>query len=130
MDISTYSRKDIGNLGEKVACEYLRRSGFTITGRNIASKMGELDIVAQKELSLHIVEVKTVTCIEFPSKGSANAYNPADNLHANKIRKVVRTAEWFVARSRWEGEWQVDGALVWLRLRDGMTRIQYYSQIV
>ncbi|MDB5245287.1 MAG: hypothetical protein JWN90_392 [Parcubacteria group bacterium] len=131
MDLSKSSRKDIGNLGERVAAEYLRRLGFTIVGRNVARKTGELDIIALSQNSLHIVEVKTVVCVEFSTiETQDTGYDPAWNLHAYKIRKVRRTAEWYVADKKWEGEWQIDGALVWVRQRDGMARVRYYPQIL
>jgi putative endonuclease len=131
MDLTKSSRKDIGNLGERVTAEYLRRLGFTIIGQNIAWKTGELDIVAMRQCVVHVVEVKTVVCMEFPSaEVQDTGYNPAWNLHANKIRKVRRTAQWFVADRNWEGEWQIDGALVWVRRRDGVARIRYYPQIL
>jgi len=46
------------------------------------------------------------------------------------VRKVARTAEWYVMEKDWEGDWQVDGCLVWLRRRDGMARVRYLPQIV
>ena len=52
------------------------------------------------------------------------------NLHAYKIRNVVKTAEWYVAEHDWEGEWQVDAALVWLREGDGAAKVTYLPQIV
>ena len=131
MDLSKSSRKDIGNLGERIAAEYLRRLKFSIVGRNVSWKTGELDIIALSENILHIVEVKTVVCVEFPTTDSQDTgYDPAWNLHSYKIRKLVRTAEWYVADKNWEDEWQIDGALVWLRQRDGMARIRYYPQIL
>lgn len=130
VELYTYSRKDIGNLGERVVCEYLRRLGFSITHCNVATKTGELDVVAKKDDCLHIVEVKAGKCHEFPSPASFEVFNPAQNLHRHKIQKVVRTSEWFMANIAWEGEWQVDGAVVWLRERDGRAKIQYYPQIV
>lgn len=123
------SRKDIGNYGESVAAEYLRRRGFHILGRNIAFKTGELDIVAQKGRVVHVVEVKTLLCQQFPSPGSLDRYDPADNLSIYKLRKVMRTAEWYLAQKGWEGEWQIDGALVWLRARDGVARVRYLPQV-
>lgn len=131
MEPKKYTRKDIGNLGERVAAEYLRKLGFIIMDRNVARKTGELDVIAQKEGILHIVEVKAVLCPEFPSGGSLEGgYDPAWNLHAHKIRKVARTAEWYVLEKGWKGEWQVDGALVWIRKRDFLARIRYYPQIL
>jgi putative endonuclease len=131
VDISHLSTKDIGNLGERVAAEYLRRKGFTIVDRNVARKTGEIDVIAKKEGVLHFVEVKSVACSEFPEEAKESAsYDPADNLHPHKIQKVARTAEWYVAEKEWEGDWQVDGALVWLRSRDGVARVEYLPQIV
>jgi len=132
VDISSYTRKEVGTLGENVACEYLRRHEFSIRDRNYVKKTGELDVIAEKENTLHFVEVKTVLAEEFPlaeNKGE-DVYDPSLNLHEAKVRKVARTGEWYVLEKKWEGEWQVDGILVWLRRRDGMARVNYLPQIV
>ena len=131
MDISSRTRKEIGALGEKVAAEYFKRHGFSIRDRNIARKTGELDIIVEKGDILHFVEVKTILTNEFSDeKDVRDNYDPALNLHEAKIRKVARTAEWYVVEKQWEGEWQVDGCLVWLRRRDGIARVRYLPQIV
>ncbi|MFI5260223.1 MAG: YraN family protein [Candidatus Paceibacteria bacterium] len=130
MNLSSKTPKEVGSIGEKVACEYLKRHSFTIRDRNIARKTGELDIIAEKEDTLHFVEVKTNLVDEFPSGGNDDEYDPSTNLHEAKIRKVARTGEWYVLEKGWEGEWQVDGCLVWLRRRDGMARVRYLPQIV
>lgn len=131
MSLTNKTRKEVGAIGENVAAEYLRRRGFSILARNVARKTGELDIVAEKDGALHFVEVKTVLTNEFPSEGgSKDEYDPSLNLHEAKVRKVARTGEWYVLENEWEGEWQVDGCLVWLRRRDGMARVSYLPQIV
>jgi len=132
MELFGKDRKEIGDLGEKTAAEYLRRRGFQIRGRNIGRKTGELDIVAECDGVLHMVEVKTILCREFPNEEdeSGDEYNPAMNLHEAKVKRVARTAEWYVAETDWEGEWQVDGALVWFREQDGMARVHYLPQII
>ena len=131
MDISTKSRKDIGNLGENIAAEYLKRHGFSILDRNIARKTGELDIIAEKEDTLYFVEVKTMVVDTFHEEGHrGDEYDPSLNLHGMKIRKVARTGEWYVLEKGWEGEWQIDGCLVWLRRSDGMAKVRYLPQIV
>ncbi len=131
MDLSVKSRKEVGALGECVAAEYLRRHGFKIVDRNVARKTGELDLVARKADTLHVVEVKTVLADEFPDeKYARDEYDPSLNLHEAKVRKVVRTGEWYVLQKEWEGEWQVDGCLVWLRRRDGKALVRYLPHIV
>ena len=132
MDVSSLTRKEVGALGEKVAAEYLRRHEFTIRDRNVARKTGELDIIAEKEDTLHFVEVKTILTDKFPrEEDTGDSYDdPSLNLHEQKIRKVARTGEWYVLEKNWEGDWQVDGCLVWLRRRDGMAKVTYLPQIV
>ncbi len=131
MDITDYTRKDIGNLGEKVAIEYLRKYGFTLIDRNVARKTGEIDIIVQKDDTLHFVEVKTLVCNEFPgARLSKDDYDPSANLHSLKIAKVARTSEWYMANNDWKGECQVDGILVWIRRGDGMAYVRYLPQIL
>lgn len=131
MDISSKTRKEIGDLGERVAAEYLKRHDFSIIDRNVARKTGELDIVARHEDTLHFVEVKTIIVDEFPDENRVDdSYDPSMNLHEMKIRKVARTGEWYVMEKEWEGEWQVDGCLVWLRRKDGRARVRYLPQLV
>lgn len=131
MLFSSESKQEIGAYGEKVAEAYLLRHDFKIIGRNVVRKTGELDRVALKGKTLHVVEVKSVVCEEFPNERFAvDTYDPSFNLHPYKLQKVVRTGEWFIAERGFEGEWQVDGILVWIRRRDGCARVRYLPQIV
>ena len=131
VELSSRTRKEVGALGEKVAAEYFKRHGFSIRDRNVSRKTGELDLIAEKDDTLHFVEVKTMLTDEFPEEESTgDDYDPSFNLHEAKIRKVARTGEWYAVEKEWEGEWQVDGCLVWLRRRDGMARGRYLPQIV
>jgi Holliday junction resolvase-like predicted endonuclease len=50
MNISTKTTKEIGLLGENAACAYLKKEGFTLRERNVVSKTGEIDVIAQKEI--------------------------------------------------------------------------------
>ncbi len=128
---SSKTRKEVGNLGEQVAAEYLKRHGFSIRDRNVARKTGEIDLIAEKEDTLYFVEVKTILVDELPQEGGrSDDYDPSVNLHEAKIRKVARTGEWYVLEKRWEGDWQVDGALVWMRRQDGRCLVSYLPQIV
>jgi putative endonuclease len=130
MDISTKSRKEVGAIGEAVAAEYLGRHGIKVVERNLVRKMGEIDLVGKGADTLHFVEVKTILCDTFPTEQTTDEYDPSLNLHEAKIRKVARMGEWYVAEKDWDGEWQVDGVLVWLRRSDGMAKVRYLPQIV
>ena len=99
--------------------------------RNVARKTGELDIVARKGNTLHFVEVKTLVVDRLPKPETFDdVYDPSANLHETKIRKVARTGEWYVLEKSWPGDWEVDGALVWMQRSDGRCLVRYLPQIV
>ncbi len=50
--------KEIGDVGEDVAVEYLKRMGHKIIERNWKTKFCEIDIVSTKDNTLYFVEVK------------------------------------------------------------------------
>ena len=129
MDLSDKDRKYIGALGERIAADYAKRHGMRVVDKNVARKTGELDLVAKEGETLHFIEVKTICTDTFP-KTDGDEYDPSVNLHEAKIRKVARTAEWYIAEHEWEGDWQVDGCLVWLRRADGAACVRYLPQIV
>lgn len=131
MDNTPLSSKDKGRLGEDIAAKFLEQREFAIIDRNFSRKTGELDIIARKGNVLHIIEVKTALCNEFPQLNDGQyAFDPAQNLHAHKIRKVSRTAEWYAASKGWDGEIQIDGVIVWLRARDRLAKVRYVPQII
>ena len=51
-------KKLLGAFGEDAACEYLRRRGYRLLGRNYACRQGEVDIIARKGRYIVFVEVK------------------------------------------------------------------------
>ena len=52
-------RSELGRLGERLAAGHLRRTGYTIVAQNVAVRpWGEIDIVAQRESVLALVEVR------------------------------------------------------------------------
>lgn len=53
------TKKEIGAQGETIAAQYLENKGFRIVERNWRTGHLEIDILAQKEDLLVVVEVKT-----------------------------------------------------------------------
>ena len=99
--------------------------------RNYLRKTGEIDIIARKGDVLHFIEVKTLSCKSFPREGyEEDRFDPSANIHEAKLRRIARTAEWHVAERDWEGGWQVDAALVWIRDADGKLLVRYLPQIL
>jgi len=50
---------EIGKKGEALAAGLLRKKGYRIIGRNVRSRLGEMDIIAQQQGVICFVEVKT-----------------------------------------------------------------------
>ena len=129
--MNVYDRKDTrrtGIIGEEIAALYLRRHGFVICARNVFRKTGEIDIVARRNATMHIVEVKSAVVAEFSRRG-AGSYDPAMHIHEVKLKRLIRTGEWYMANIGWKGGWQIDAVLVRIRDRDGLAEIRYIPHI-
>ena len=55
------NRKIIGGSGEDIAAEYLEEKGYKIINRNLKVRYGEIDILAEDNDMIVLVEVKTKT---------------------------------------------------------------------
>jgi len=81
------SKTKVGKLGEDIACEYLKKKGFTLIDRNYRRPWGEIDIIAKDSTeALVFVEVKIIRLFD------DSQINPEDNLTHSKLEKLQRTA--------------------------------------
>jgi len=79
---------DLGKLGEELAVAYLQQNGYAILETNFTFQKAEIDIIAQKENVLAIVEVKTRSSIEFGL--------PQDFVKPKKIQLLVKAVNEYV----------------------------------
>ena len=54
-------RRDIGDLGEKLAKDFLKKRGYQVLETNYRCPHGEIDIVAKQKKSVVFIEVRTKT---------------------------------------------------------------------
>ena len=54
-------RLSLGDRGEMAACEFLRKKGYEILGKNYKCKLGEIDIIARHKDFLVFIEVRSKT---------------------------------------------------------------------
>ncbi len=83
--------REKGNIGEEIACIYLKKHGFHIQERNHLRKWGEIDIVAIKDGILNFIEVKSIM-----DKGNGAGYRPEENVHELKLRKLRRVIQTYL----------------------------------
>ena len=102
-------RKGIGDIGEKMACEYLRGKGYEILGRQVRTPHGELDIVSRKEGVYHFIEVKTRRNVAFQS--------PLESLTLSKHRRWYTAVMEYVSMNGLD-ERLIQGDFIAIELRD------------
>lgn len=124
----------VGKVGEEVAAKFLVQNGFEIKERNYSKKWGELDIVAIKDDKLHFVEVKTVSwdSVREGSGGRISAYRPEDNVHPQKLKRLARVTESYLASKRRAGGllWQFDVAAVFLDMNERQARVKMLWDLI
>ena len=111
----SFLRKKIGNIGEKVATDYLKKKGYKILDTNFqnnsGSRLGELDIVAldKDKEELVFVEVKTRNLKKFGET------LPEENITYSKIRKLSKIAQYYIRQKKMENmNFRFDAISVWL----------------
>lgn len=82
---------ELGKLGEELAAEYLLKNGYVILETNWVFQKAEIDILAQKENTLAVVEVKTRSSIEFGL--------PQDFVKSKKIQLLVKAVNAYVTEN-------------------------------
>ena len=78
----------LGKQGEKLAVEFLQNNGYKILETNWTFQKAEVDIIAQKEDVLAIVEVKTRSSVDFGL--------PQDFVKPKKIQLLVKAVNEYV----------------------------------
>ena len=73
----------IGETGEHVACDYLKKKGYAVLCLNFRSKTGEIDIIARDKETIVFVEVK--------SRTSKDPINPVFAIDKRKRTRIEKT---------------------------------------
>lgn len=140
-------KRKIGDIGENIACRFLEKRGFKIIDRNYLKKWGEIDIVARKKQSwknrilnrptndkIYFVEVKTVSCENIRGGITAKMrdYQVDNNVHPWKLQRLARVFQTYLLDKRIsdETEWQFDIIIVFLDIKDKISRIKYLKDII
>jgi putative endonuclease len=89
---SGWTTRELGRRGETRAAWYYRLRGYSILGRNIRDRDGEIDLVARRGRVVVFVEVKT--------RRSTAAGEPWEAVDERKREQMVRTAERYLSRMR------------------------------
>lgn len=79
---------ELGKKGEDLAVEHLEQNGYAILERNWTFEKAEIDIIAEKESILAVIEVKT--------RSSLNFGLPQDFVKPKKIQLLVKAVNTYI----------------------------------
>lgn len=86
--ISMGKHNEFGKEGEQIAVDYLIKHGYAIKHRNFRYLKSEIDIIAQKENVLAVVEVR--------ARSNDQIISIADTITQKKIKLLVMGANYYV----------------------------------
>lgn len=126
--------KELGNLGEKLACEYLVSKGFSILGKNCWISFGEIDIIARKKWQIlplfsriarpiHFVEVKTIV--------NADGFFPEQRVDYKKQQKLRNLAQiWLNKNNQQHLPYQIDIIGISVNQQTRNAKLRYFPNAV
>ena len=117
--------KALGQEGEEIAARYLLGNGYKILGRNFRTKIGEIDIIAEKDKIICFVEVKTGT------PESTVYFLPEFHVNHRKILKLRKLGEIYLNEhnlNRIGQKWRIDVISV-IFYEHGSNKIKHFENV-
>lgn len=116
-------RKELGNAGEKLARDFLKKKGYKIREANYRCREGEIDIVTRKKDCLVFVEVRT--------KSSAGFGSPEESVTFAKREKLISSALTYISEHQDLPEsWRIDFVAVELDHNGKPKRIELIENAI
>ncbi|MGB8645369.1 MAG: YraN family protein [Anaerolineae bacterium] len=124
MSTDTRARKNLGDSAERVAALYLEEHGFRILARNVRTREGEIDLIAEDADGLAFVEVK--------ARRGTSYGSPEEAITPRKQLQLVRLADAFMAReAALAGRpWRIDVVAIELDRAGKVVRLNHIKNAV
>ena len=115
--------RERGNLGEEIAREYLRKKGFKILESQFFARVGEIDIVAEREGRLHFVEVK--------ARSSAVFGHPEEAVTEKKAERIRKAVGIYLLQNKITHQnYQIDLVAIDLDLESRKASVRYIEYAI
>jgi putative endonuclease len=112
----------LGQRGEELALAELSRCGYQVVARNWRSRVGEVDVVAQRDGAWHFFEVRTRRGREFGT--------PEESLTPAKQRRMVNVALTYLAEHDLNDvAWRVGLVAVEMDRAGRLLRVEIYDSL-
>ncbi|HAR61851.1 MAG: YraN family protein [Candidatus Margulisiibacteriota bacterium] len=86
------NNKTIGDTGEHLAIDYLKKEGISIVTTNFHSRYGEIDIIALDNDTLCFIEVKN-----YSPRNYISVYHA---ISKQKKQKIIKTARYYLLKNQ------------------------------
>lgn len=118
---------DLGYLGESIAKKYLGEKGYKILEQNCKNKYGEIDLICQVG-AIH--ESPTLVFVEVKTRIGEQFGTPEDAINRNKIRRLIRNAQIYIARTKHNMvKYRIDAVCIVIDENKQLKRINHYENI-
>ena len=91
---------ELGTKGEQLAVDFLTENGYDILECNYRFEKAEVDIIAKKNQTLAVIEVKT--------RSTADFGNPQDFVKPKQIQRLVKAVDEYVTSNNLNVEVRFD----------------------
>jgi len=130
----TSDKQKTGEIGEDVVCTFLMKHGHEILERNYTKKWGEIDIVTRVTHgpdNIHFIEVKSIKVGNL-DQVKYMQYDPAQNMHPMKARKMLRTIETYLLERKvsFKTKVYIDLACAYLDMEKKTGRVVMYEDLI
>ncbi len=115
------NKKTIGNKGESIAENYLKKKGYKIIERNFRTKSLEIDIIAEKENVLVFIEVRSKTKNDFGT--------PEETINFKKSKKLKRNSEKYINYKKYNGACRIDAICIIFE-NENKVKLNHYKNII
>lgn len=116
-------RQRLGKLGEDLAAQRLAARGYVVRERNWRCTEGELDIVAEKDGVLVLVEVRTRRGDRFGT--------PEESITPTKRAKLLEVAQAYLdEHNAADRDWRIDVVAIEIGARGEVARFEHIENAI
>lgn len=120
----------VGQMGEKIAREYLEKQGYKIIEQNYKTKYAEIDLVAEKPAGFLGLGSSSLVFIEVRTKVGENFGSPEDTINKAKLWKVLQNAKSYMGFKKWQGPARIDAVCIVLKPDFSVSRLTHHENII
>ena len=116
--------KKLGEVGERVAEEFLVGRGYILVEKNYKNKYGEIDLILEKDRGEKIVFVEVKTRYE------SDINSPEDAINKKKVKRIVKNAESYILFNNVDKEILIEAVCIVFDKENKVKDIKHYEDIL